>query len=602
MFKKGVKIKAESKLGEAHVKTLRRDLLESLPFLDETMLDNIMPRKTPIHIVKLSNRAFVFKAGAEGNPVFFDPEGRGVYLPTLYAIWKMPTGTVPAVCTYSEVSRKLLHGADLMMPGVVASDTLGEFKLGDVRAAYVCAPDGTRRHTQPFAVGTMETDSDTVAKNGLKGKGLRNIHVFGDLIWEMGDKSKPHVSFQKDRCFLEDDPSLPEEDPEPAAPAPAQSKQAAAAAESSDSSDSEDDDDDSEDEIDEVVDGVKAMSVKKELTIDEKVELALKRALLAVADGDLPIPSDKFFNDRMKPHLNELDADVKKSSYKKASKIFSTFEKKKWLSLKAIHKVENLVAVNRDAAPLQELMQEEGVLGSASGAASGAGGGESAAGGSAEGEGRGRVIISTHYKVGSMLRPIFGAAAQMDRDRTFSETDVRENLNNYLTQNQLWIDGGDRSKGCKIDDLLLDGLVNKKEKEEMADATFSLDEMISKLIAKLQALTHVRRFPPDGGEPLENTRKGQCKHVFIQVEDRHAGRKFITRISGMEYFAMEPEELANSLQKVYNASSSVAKLPGKQETGKEISIQGNLLTEAATYLRDVMGVPEQYIDRNDKRK
>ena len=65
---------------------------------------------------------------------------------------------------------------------------------------------------------------------------------------------------------------------------------------------------------------------------------------------------------------------------------------------------------------------------------------------------------------------------------------------------------------------------------------------------------------------------------------------------------MEPEELANSLQKVYNASSSVAKLPGKQETGKEISIQGNLLTEAATYLRDVMGVPEQYIDRNDKRK
>ena len=102
------------------------------------------------------------------------------------------------------------------------------------------------------------------------------------------------------------------------------------AAESSDSSDSDDDDDDdSEDDIDEVVDGVKAMSVKKELTIDEKVELALKRALLAVADGDLPIPSDKFFNDRMKPHLNELDADVKKSSYKKASKIFSTFEKKK---------------------------------------------------------------------------------------------------------------------------------------------------------------------------------------------------------------------------------------------------------------------------------
>ena len=123
------------------------------------------------------------------------------------------------------------------------------------------------------------------------------------------------------------------------------------------------------------------------------------------------------------------------------------------------------------------------------------------------------------------------------------------------------------------------------------------------LCAKLQLFTKVVRYPPGGlSEPLETTKKGQIRHVCIKTEDRCAGRKFVTRITGMEYYSIDPEELGNDLQKKYKAGASVTALPGKQETGKEVSLQGNLLKQTARYLSDVLGIPEQYIELNDKRR
>ena len=120
--------------------------------------------------------------------------------------------------------------------------------------------------------------------------------------------------------------------------------------------------------------------------------------------------------------------------------------------------------------------------------------------------------------------------------------------------------------------------------------------------------------PPRGGlsafklkictqyKPSQVVKKGGVKNMHLQVEERQAGRKFITKVAGMEYFGIDPEELSASAQKKYNTSASVQDLPGKSETGKEVQIQGNLLAEMLAYLESKYGITAAYVDVVSKLK
>jgi len=92
--------------------------------------------------------------------------------------------------------RQVLGGADLFLQGfIVPAGGLGDFSEGDVRALSVPG------NPYPFAVGVMEVGSEEIAQKGLKGKGLKILHSFGDLLWALGDKSSPGPSFTSSRIF-----------------------------------------------------------------------------------------------------------------------------------------------------------------------------------------------------------------------------------------------------------------------------------------------------------------------------------------------------------------------------------------------------------------
>jgi hypothetical protein len=48
--------------------------------------------------------------------------------------------------------------------------------------------------------------------------------------------------------------------------------------------------------------------------------------------------------------------------------------------------------------------------------------------------------------------------------------------------------------------------------------------------------------------------------------------------------------------------AAVQRLPGKQETGMEILIQGNVLKELVAMLRQDWGIPSTYIEVDNKTK
>ena len=91
---------------------------------------------------------------------------------------------------------QVLGGADLFLQGFIVSDeSPGDFNAGDVR---VVAVPGNHF---PFALGTMETSSEAVATSAMKGKGLKLLHHYPDLLWGLGDKTTPDPSFTPMRVF-----------------------------------------------------------------------------------------------------------------------------------------------------------------------------------------------------------------------------------------------------------------------------------------------------------------------------------------------------------------------------------------------------------------
>ena len=87
------------------MKKLRKDVEERFPTASADDLRLLLPAKADLTVAKLSNKAVVYSL-VGGNPLFFEPEGRGELLPTVYALWACPA-LLPPVLTYSEVSPKV---------------------------------------------------------------------------------------------------------------------------------------------------------------------------------------------------------------------------------------------------------------------------------------------------------------------------------------------------------------------------------------------------------------------------------------------------------------------------------------------------------------
>ena len=137
------------------VKKLRKAALEVLgPTVSDDDLNAILPSKADVQMVKMSNKAIVFTV--KDQPLFFDPNGRGRVFPTVYTMWAFPAA-FKSLLTFSEVSPKVLGGADLMLPGVIVPpEGMPDFAADEMMALRI--PD----NPYPFAVGEMEVDRSTV--------------------------------------------------------------------------------------------------------------------------------------------------------------------------------------------------------------------------------------------------------------------------------------------------------------------------------------------------------------------------------------------------------------------------------------------------------
>merc|ERR1719379_2752392 len=100
---------------------------------------------------------------------------------------------MPELTIHAPVSKFVLNGADLMLPGVIVPTNglagLGAVTKGQKRCIKI------EGNPYPIAVGKMLVNQTQMEK--LKGKGLEVCHVYKDMLWAHMGKPIPNKGFEE---------------------------------------------------------------------------------------------------------------------------------------------------------------------------------------------------------------------------------------------------------------------------------------------------------------------------------------------------------------------------------------------------------------------
>ena len=487
-------------------------------------------------------------------------------LSQVYALALAPQ-LVPTLYTHSEVSPKVLGGADLFLQGVIPPPGgLDAFLAGSIRS--VSGPG----NPLPFAIGTMAVSKAEADREGMKGRGLALLHAFGDLLWELGDKAPPNAGFTPTRIFPITDGTS--------------SIEAAEAAQYSDALELPQEAEDLPAPTEELAGlsvggaaAAAAAAAAPAIDMDALLEAAALGGMQSVKTAELPLMASDFYTRHMQPLKPPgITFDFKHSRFKKLSKLLDKLEKDKVLTQKQIRKQDHIFAIDRTHPLVAEWSGMPGGVGGAGGA---------------NGSSRGRrTALELLFRAPSSLRPIFGAAGA-DKDRLYSEPEVAAALEAYAAGNGL-LDATKRS--IAIDALLASLLWGKKESPGEG-AAVALPEVRRRLLEKLQAYHRISR---GGDPPVEVVRKGVVRQICISAEKR-LGRN-VTAVSRVEGFGFVPTDLAGVFQRRLYTSCSVTKLPGKTESDCELLLQGELTKKVVAFFTQDEGIEEKYLDVVNKLK
>ncbi|KAH7718918.1 Protein C25H3.4 [Aphelenchoides avenae] len=180
MFKKPFQLKSNTNVRSSD----RKKILAKVPYAKD-----VAPKQFSLARVISHTGTAVNVYVGDKEPFFVEADGDATVYPTLYFTWNNP-GRVPVLLVPDNVFAYLENGADLMLPGVFATD---DFPLPPIErgAPVAIAILATKQRTVkgPMAVGKALMSSSEMLASGMKGRGVQVHHIYGDHLWEFGSKS-----------------------------------------------------------------------------------------------------------------------------------------------------------------------------------------------------------------------------------------------------------------------------------------------------------------------------------------------------------------------------------------------------------------------------
>jgi translation initiation factor 2D len=630
MFRKPVTIHARSKVSGADRKKLRRALEAAFgggngndgdndnASSEASQVDRLLPSKhgdlelwrpqgSRVHIYAL--RGADDDAASPADllvPILLDVSGHGDLAPTVQGCWRA-THLLPRLpLKHYLVSKFVVKGADVMLPGI-DTERLPQFAKGDV-VAIVCPGNDA-----PVAVGRALLSSSEARERGASdagGKAVEIISYYGDHLWrDHGGATVPNKGFREDVVAPEDDGGAEEEDGAAAAAGDGSAAAAGAAAAATAAIAAVG-----------LGSGKEGGATQKEeaaaaapppaADMDALVEASLLQALsTTVKDTALPMRGEALWKDHVLPArpAGVAALDVKKSKHKRVPKALQHYSKQGLLSVKEDRASGDVIVtrVVRTHALLAAFVphatsssQEGGGGGGAAeqqhGGASGGGGG--GGGGTGGGGlllgGGGPLTIEETFVPGKELKPVLEAVGALpDGGSGMSAQAVSRAVEAYAAK----LASADGGRAVVLDATLCDALLKGVlKKGELYPETLPKAGLAAAALARCQQQTVVSRGGASSSSVL--VKKGAAPVLLVTSEKRQGTRR-ITKIHGLEQFLISAEAVGEAAAKKFASAATLEDALGKHNKAKIVCVQGDVVDAAVAWLCDApFGVPKKHIE------
>lgn len=530
MFKKphDVGLSKKHALGGKDVKKFHNDVLKKYPALSDDVWRELFPEKV-VWFLKLNSGTLVWK-NAEDNPIFFDPSGHlDVLVPTLYALSILPE-MVPSVRTNSFVSETMLRGADLFLQGMTGEDFLKD----QIRSVMIPG------NPIPFAVGKMALSYTQALASNMEGRGLINLHHFGDQLYGIGNGKVPNQGFSSLRVVA------------------CQSME-----------DTDNDKDGVDVSFENMISKIRVEDEK--LGEEDMVKLpedgddvtaviwsCALGALQSVKKTEMPISLNEFYSTKMMPLKpgDLVSLDMKKSKWKRVPKLLEDMEGQGLLVLKTVRKEVCICDIDKSHCAIRDWKPERTET-------------KDKPRDSCRDSGKIQEIQYL-YKSPQIFSDLLGLDNY--RNQLVGSDHIDARLREYIEG----YGGMQQGTVVSVDPLLASSLFGKKEQPGPHD-TVSFQDIQKRMYEKLQKWHCVEKIGNDG-TVQQIINKGEPSNICITALKR-SGRVY-TVITGMENFGYNPRTLSDTLQKRMKTACFVADLPGKNNK-KEVVMQGDWISKRA---------------------
>mmetsp|Transcript_55835 Transcript_55835/g.130373 ORF Transcript_55835/g.130373 Transcript_55835/m.130373 type:complete len:560 (-) Transcript_55835:34-1713(-) len=557
MFKKGYAAQGQNLLSKKDLKALKSQLTELFPDLSEKNLDEILP-EGQAKVVKLDNKCLLYSCG-DSPPAFFDAEGKSELYPTLHTLWQYPH-IMQELTIHPPVSKFVLNGADLMLPGVLVPANgvagFGTVTKGQPRCIKI---DG---NPYPIAVGRMIVNQTQMEK--LKGKGMEVMHVYKDALWAQCGKVKPNAGFSEEDevapCpdswkpgATEEASSAPANGAAPAEAAPAQAPASGG--------------------------GKAAADWTQDDLLDFTFLQAVKQSL--ADDKALPIEASELYEKHMKPARPEgTTLDVKKSSHKQIGKFLNAMRKSKAIDVTEKKGVIHVSKVDRKHKVLVSLEEKFAAELAAAPAPAATAAAPAAAG-------LPPPKVTAMWKPSHYLEAIWKAMGKK-KDDLYTWDEARAIVFSYIEQENL----GKADGPIKMNDGLLTALwktAGGQKKDQEWPEEVDSDQVEEKLEDRLQQYTMI-----DVTGVGATTRKGAPVNIAISLSRK--GAHNVTRICNLEAYGLDPEALGDELKRKLNCTVYIEDMPGKNVKEKMLQLQGHVDQELGQFLEQKYGITKKFLE------
>lgn len=587
MFRKPFKVKSNNAIRGSDRRKLKDNIRSVFPRLAPDEVSHLVPNKEVMSIMTISthNDKTVTCYFLQKNPIFFDVDG--TLLPTVYTLWIYPQ-MILSFTTPAHVFPILAGGADLLFPGVVfPSSGVPDFPSG--APTYV----SLLGNGAAVAVGVSACSSEELKREGCKGKRVLIYHCYKDFLWNIGEKDTPPLlpDFTSSPLWKEivessdgseevmdglnidvNNLELTEEITEEAEVMQAES----------DVENGEEEKDLERngkcDTLQKTSNGVQiegndingTINLKIESEGEDELQLSPQeemdsllrncfyQALLDAKKIELPILVSKFSSQYLHGACPEGQRiDVKKSSYKKMSVFLSAMQNDGLVIVKELSKgVESITkmdiqneimmaysqskfAKERKNSRLEKMEEEKEIQKQQSKT----------------------IEIRELFAVSAKAAPFF-KLYEKNKGTVVSSSEVRQILTAYVKDKELI----DKSKKnvINLDALLTDVLYAKGQHQH----TVNWDGIMNLMLKNMNPCHEV---VCPGQEPV--IRKGKMAYVEVNIENR-MGNKKVTVIKNLECYGIDTKLFAQSLQHAAASSTSVNPVPGKDNTGTFVIVQG----------------------------